>query len=434
MELIVGQTFAGRFKIGPKLGGGGFGVVHEAEELNGGARVALKVLHEALVSHPLVRERFEWEAQITNSFRNEHVVMALDAGVDAASGRPWTAYELLTGETLDERLWREPLLSQPLLITLLIHLGEAIGAAHRAGVIHADLKPANLYLEGPVERPTLKVLDFGIARILKAGRTSTQVTTEAGTPEWTAPEQFTRGAQLRLSTDVWPIGMIAFRLLTGEHYLRNAGEDGNVLACINEICRGKLASATARAAELGVVSRLPPEFDQWFQHCVVRAPDERFQNGGAAVNALLTLLRAGPFTHTRTIEERANEERASRVSLSSHADTAFGVETLLARGDYASARRELQSVIERGEMSAEAWALHGRCDAALGRYDDAIDAWSNAIEMEPTKGAYLYSRGAVYDVMGHESRAWADFSLAAALGDDRARQHLTQRHSRDRDR
>lgn len=417
MELQPGQTFSGRFRIVRLLGGGGFGEVHEAEELKDGARVALKVLHQEMVSHPTLRERFEQEARITTLFKSPHVVTVIDAGVDAATGRPWVAFELLSGETLAARLAREPVLDGAFATALFTQLGEAIGAAHQAGVIHADLKPENLFLTGPQSAPTLKVLDFGIARMLKAGRTSTKVTTEMGSPAWTAPEQFFRGAKLRPSTDVWPLGLLAFRALAGVHYLLNAGEDGQVIACIGEICANELPPASVRARELGVAQRLPADFDRWFQHCVVRQPEERFQHGRAAVNALLALLRprVGVAATVALTTPPISPWRVSGGTVAVPTRVLPAVLELLDRQDYAKARHALGAPTQ-GDSPAEVWALRGECDMALGRYDDAVDDWSNAIACAPTVGAYLYGRSFAFQAQGRMAAANADAAVAASLG------------------
>ncbi len=425
MELQAGQIFSGRFRLVRSLGGGGFGEVHEAEELKDGTRIALKVLHQEMVSHPTLRERFEQESRITSLFKSPYVVTVVDAGVDAATGRPWVAFELLSGETLATRLTREPALDAALVSHLFAQLGEAIGAAHQAGVIHADLKPENLFLTGPTSAPTLKVLDFGIARMLKAGRTSTKVTTEMGSPGWTAPEQFLRGAKLRASTDVWPLGLLAFRALAGVHYLLNAGEDGQVIPCIAEICVNELPAASARAQELGVEKRLPADFDRWFRHCVVRQPDERFQHGRAAVNALLALLRP-KSTVAATValtEPPISPWRVSGGTVAIPTRVVPAVLELLDRQDYAKARHALESS-SQGDASAEVWALRGECDLALGRYDDAVDDWSNAIARGPTVGAYLYGRSLAFEAQGRMAAAKADAVLAAALGHEGARQRV----------
>jgi len=428
MELQPGQVFGGRFRIVRRLGGGSFGEVHEAQELRDGSPLALKVLHPALISHPTLRERFEQEARITSLFKNPHVVALADAGVDSATGRPWVAFELLYGETLAARMEREPSMDRAGIEMLFAQLGAAIGAAHQAGVVHNDLKPENLFLTGPRDRPTLKVLDFGISRLVKAGRTSTKVTTEMGTPAWTAPEQFVRGAGLRPSTDVWPIGMLAFALFTGRHYLRSVDADGDTMNAIYEICMGELPGATARAREMGVDAKLPEGFDAWFRHCVVREPERRFQHARAAVNALLSVLRPAKrvaptveFAEPPSIPLEVRDATIVRsYPIASAADA-------LTRGDYDTVRSALIEAVAGDDAPAEVWALRARCDTALGRYDDAVDAWSLAIERAPAMAAYIFERGLVFEAQGRAALARADNVLAAALGHELARRRLRTR-------
>ncbi len=246
-----------------------------------------------------------------------------------------------------------------------------------------------------------------------------------GSPAWTAPEQFLRGSKLRASTDVWPIGLLAFRALAGVHYLLNAGEDGQVIPCIADLCANELPPASERARELGVAHRLPAEFDRWFQHCVVRQPEERFQHGRAAVDALLALLRPATGVAATVVLDKppVSPWRASggTVALATHlVPTAL---ELLDRGDYARARHALADA-PKGDSSAEVWALRGECDMALGRYDDAVDDWSNAIVRAPTEGAYLYGRSRAFEALGRVSASRADVAVAAALGHEGARKAL----------
>lgn len=426
--LQAGEVFASRFWVVRALDDGGFGEVCEALDANSNAPVALKVLHREMISHPSLRERFEQESRITSLFSSPYVTAVIDAGVDKATERPWVAFELLSGETLATRLKRESALTPKLVSALFAQLGLALGAAHQAGVVHADVKPANLFLTGSPEAPLLKVLDFGISRVLRAGRTSTKVTTLVGSPEWTAPEQFVRGARLRASTDVWPLGMIAFRALTGAHYLRNGGEDSAVMPCLREIVTGDLPPASERARELGVAARLPPAFDAWFRHCVTRVPDERFQHARAATDALQTALRpltnCAPTVELREPPQPFQGARQETVHLSN--ESLPEVRTLLGRSDYSAARERLDAAVSSGNADAEAWALRGECDLRLGRYDDAVEDWSEAIALAPGVGDYLVGRSAVFEAQGKHGAARADLTLAAVMGHEGAKERLRE--------
>src|SRR5690606_21011801 len=121
--------------------------------------------------------------------------------------------------------------------------------------------------------------DFGVAALVKeqqAGKTTQGV----GSPMWMAPEQTDAGRVSR-ATDVWALGLIAYQLLTGRIYWKSAQkQNATITALLVEIMVEPLASASARAAELGVAERLPPGFDAWFERCVARDPAARFEEAG----------------------------------------------------------------------------------------------------------------------------------------------------------
>lgn len=411
MRLPRGAVFGGRFTIEEHLADGGFGAVYRARDERAKVVVALKVLHAEFVAKPKIRVRFELEAAVASRVDSPHAIKGVDAGVDEPTGQPWVAMEFLDGETFDALLEREGRLSPARLAEIIEPIGDALAAAHRAGVIHADLKPENVMLV----RGGVKVLDFGIARVLRDGVTSTEITSTLGSPLFTAPEQFLQGARLRPSADVWPLGMIAFLALTGKRYLLNAQPPVRIMACILEIVAGELPTASERARALGVEAHLPPEFDLWFKHCVTRDPEARFQHGHAAVTALLTLLRPRPsIPATRIVEDIPLLSALSvqgTVALPPAALVA--VAAMLERSDYAAARDALATALSAHEDNAAAWALRASCDHRLGRYEDARDAWSEALVRAPSTTEYLRARALTFDALGLPSLARADRALAS---------------------
>src|SRR5262249_13188109 len=146
------------------------------------------------------------------------------AGVDAQTGIQWLAMELLEGEDLAAYVRRRGPLPAGEVYDIFAQLCHALGAAHTIPVVHRDLKPANVFLarshqEG--ERVLVKVLDFGIAKVVSPVELST--TSTIGTPLWMAPEQSTDGGRVAPQTDVWALGLIAFYLFTGQPYWRARG-------------------------------------------------------------------------------------------------------------------------------------------------------------------------------------------------------------------
>ena len=233
------------------------GAVFEVVDLRSDRRRALKVMHPHLVRGPAQRRRFETEVRVGAAIASAHVVEVFDTGVDEATGMTWLLMELLDGETLDARVARLGPLPLADMVWVFEQLGHAIGAAHRAGVLHLDLKLANVLLArskragGAIE---VKVLDFGIARVVDASRTGAELTTAGGTVVWMAPEQSVSGERARPSVDVWPIGLIAYFLLTGLEYWRacRATDTGfNPRALFAEVLFEPLVPASARASEHG---------------------------------------------------------------------------------------------------------------------------------------------------------------------------------------
>ncbi len=164
-------------------------VVYRATHTGTGKACAIKLVHPHLVTRRELVDLFVREAQITGRIgNNPHIVDVFDAGADERTGVPFIAMELLSGETLAAALAARGGLARPLVRVVLQQLADALDQAHRAGVVHRDLKPSNLFLTTDRRgEPCLKVLDFGIAKVLEqeAQRTATQI----GTPAYGAPEQ-----------------------------------------------------------------------------------------------------------------------------------------------------------------------------------------------------------------------------------------------------
>ena len=294
--LRVGELFSGRFRVDREVAAGGMGVVYEVLDTRSNRPRALKVMQGHLVRDAKKRESFAREAMVGSTIESDHVVEVIDLGVDEASGLPWILMELLRGETLEERVRREGALPPVEVARLFRHLGHALGSAHRKGVLHLDLKPANLFLAQPKLEgggSVLKVLDFGIARMVEAGRTSAELTSQGGTLAWMAPEQSDEGERVKPAVDVWPLGLVAFYLLTGKEYWKNQNlttEPYSARKLLREVTVDPKPPASQRARELGVGGRLPEGFDAWFAKCVCDAPEERWKDANEAIPALLRLL------------------------------------------------------------------------------------------------------------------------------------------------
>jgi formylglycine-generating enzyme required for sulfatase activity/tRNA A-37 threonylcarbamoyl transferase component Bud32 len=297
-QLEPGAIFGKDFRILRPLREGGMGAVYVAEQLSTGKERALKVMAPALASDPATRERFVLEAHAGSRIESDHIVEVVTAGIDEATGSPYLVMELLRGEELADAAARIGPLPLGDVAELLSQVGHALEMAHAQGIVHRDLKPENIFLASSRRRDvafTAKILDFGIAKLVEDSMKKTG-TQPLGTPLFMAPEQTDRKGPIRPATDVWALGLIAFKLLTGRDYWAT---DGSLGALIREICVDSMPPASERAKELAArplqpgefpVAALPSGFDAWFVRCVNRDVNARFANAGEAVRAFMALV------------------------------------------------------------------------------------------------------------------------------------------------
>ncbi|MCC6522164.1 MAG: SUMF1/EgtB/PvdO family nonheme iron enzyme [Polyangiaceae bacterium] len=287
--LEPGAVIGRDFRIVQPLAAGAMGQVYVAEQLSTGKRRALKVMAIELAGDPKHRERFVREARVGAEIDSDHVVEVVTAGIDEATGVPYLVMELLKGEELANRLERTGPLSWAEVAEIMRQTGHALEAAHQKGIVHRDLKPETLFIADSRREGvpfTVKILDFGIAKLVAEHQN--QGTQAIGTPLFMSPEQTERAGHITPATDVWPLGLIAFCLLTGTTYWQ-ASE--SVTQLLREVVVDPIVPASERARVLGVPEGLlPPGFDEWFSHCVNRDVSQRYPDGGAAVRAFLGIL------------------------------------------------------------------------------------------------------------------------------------------------
>jgi formylglycine-generating enzyme required for sulfatase activity/serine/threonine protein kinase len=199
----------GGFRVLRLLGEGGMGLVLEAEDPGLKRRVALKVMRPEVATHPQARERFLREARATAALTHDHVITIHQVGED--NGVPFLAMSLLKGETLEARLQREGRLPIPEVVRIGREIAEGLVAAHAAGLVHRDVKPANVWLEAPKGR--VKLLDFGLARAQTTTDRLTRTHVVLGTPAYLAPEQASGKAEP--GSDLFSLGVVLFEMAAG---------------------------------------------------------------------------------------------------------------------------------------------------------------------------------------------------------------------------
>ncbi|WP_437964421.1 protein kinase [Sorangium sp. So ce260] len=290
--LAEGSVFAGRYRLGRVIGVGGMGAVYEAVHLETNRRRALKIMHPTLFESPNLRERFQREAKICAEIESEFIVEVFDAGIDEQTRMPFLVMELLRGEDLDHRIERLGRLPPLEVVTYLHQVALALDRTHRAAIVHRDLKPENIFLTQREDgQPHVKILDFGIAKLVAENASAGRATHGVGTPIYMAPEQFD-GAPLSSATDVYALGMVAYTLLVGASYWVKEEKTGNLLAILAAASRGRPEPASARAAASGAA--MPPSFDAWFEKATALRPEARFQVATQAVRALAEALEVAP--------------------------------------------------------------------------------------------------------------------------------------------
>ncbi|AGP33066.1 hypothetical protein SCE1572_00270 [Sorangium cellulosum So0157-2] len=266
------------------------GSVHEVVHLETARRRALKAMHPHIFADEEMRERFKLEARIAADVESEYIVDVFDAGVDEATGTPFLVMELLRGEELGQRLKRAGRLPPAEAITYLHQTAIALDRTHAASIVHRDLKPANIFLsereDGSVR---VKLLDFGVAKLIAESTAAAGATRNLGTPIYMAPEQFQVGARLTGAADIYALGMIAYSLLVGVPYWRQeARSAGDMVAFALLAVRGPQEPPVQRARAQGVM--LPPGFDAWFARATAIVPAARFGRAVEAVQALGEVL------------------------------------------------------------------------------------------------------------------------------------------------
>ncbi|MEM6787872.1 MAG: protein kinase [Myxococcota bacterium] len=285
-ELSPGDLFGGRYEVGSSLGAGGMGSVYEVHDRVTQRRRALKVMHRRGVDEEGFRTRFRREATVAASIDSEHVADVLDAGIDAPTQTPFIVMERLEGCDLAARLKARGALPAAEALLYLRQVAWGLDMAHRAGVIHRDLKPGNVFITQRDDgSPWVKILDFGIARRIDA-TTTTGSPGLVGTPVYAAPEQFHGREPSGPATDVFGVGMVAYTMLVGEPYWAPEQETAeSVYALMYRLGEGPEEPPSARAGARRDI-HLPPAFDRWFARATASAPAARYPSVGEAVEAL----------------------------------------------------------------------------------------------------------------------------------------------------
>ncbi len=291
MAYKPGDVISNRFRILERLGAGAQGVVYRARDLETRGEVALKFLGDGKGLDPELSRRMEREAFAMARLRGTSAVYVHGIAT-AQDGMLYVAMEMLYGKDFEDYLSEAEKLGGRIkaarLLEILRPVADTLEQAHRQGIIHRDLKPSNVFIVDPAKGGGVRLLDFGLAKLLDASTLTTEGMI-AGTPSYIAPEAW-RGVSKTLDhrIDVYSFGVIVFRALSGK--LPPPSSD------LLEICRW--ATNGERPSLYALRTTLPQNIDVWVQHALAIEPERRFANirdAFASLENILAVRPAAPF-------------------------------------------------------------------------------------------------------------------------------------------
>ena len=277
-----GLLLDSKYRIAERIGGGGMGDVFRAEHVVTGRAVAIKFLHPELIDNAELSQRFFLEAQAVNRIRHPNIVEVIDAGVGDLG--PYIVMEHLDGESLGMALARFGRLDSDATVGVAIPVLEALDAAHRAGIIHRDVKPENIFIAFDPSRgqAVVRLLDFGIAKMMDgdgpAPRTRTGVV--FGTPDYLSPELATGDMPLDGRSDLFAVGVLLYELLTGTRPFRAP----TAVATAFRVVHAEVPSLAT--AGISVDGRL----EAILQRLLQKDPAKRFPTAGDVVRELERII------------------------------------------------------------------------------------------------------------------------------------------------
>ena len=220
-DPLIGAVVADKFKISTVLGTGAWGRVYQARDLNGDKDIALKALHLHLVADQNMLLRFQREARSGFNLKHPNICEVFSQGV-LPTGQPFIVMEYLRGENLASLLRTQGVLSAREAISVFLGCALGLKGAQDQGIVHRDIKPANIFLTGEAESAAVKLLDFGMAKIVAEHNDLTQTGTGFGTIYYMSPEQVL-GESVDTRSDIYALGCVMYEALSGRKVFSGKG-------------------------------------------------------------------------------------------------------------------------------------------------------------------------------------------------------------------
>ena len=298
----VGETLRGKYRLEGVLGEGGMAVVFRATAPSAPAGVAVKVLRPEMLAMPDLAARFERETRTASRLTGPHLVRVVDVDT-TESGLPFMVMDLLEGHDLAEELDLRGPLPPDEAVAYVRQACDAMTEAHELGVVHRDLKPSNLFLCDEDDTRTVKVLDFGISKVVGKGAEedirTTHADTSVGTPLYMSPEQVRSSTDVDARTDVWSLGVILYELLVGRPPFTGSTTTATAMILAQE----PEPPSTLR-------TDVPKELDALIARALSKRAGERYADTAAFAAALLPFAPPSPI----------GGERLARIVAEAHAN------------------------------------------------------------------------------------------------------------------